>query len=372
MDTQLTVNLPAQKSYSYPILIGTNLLNDWQQWLNNYSTSNQIVIISDDIVANLYGNRFCKSLNEAGFTASIFQFPHGESSKTSTTKAQLEEQLFQKKYDRHILCLALGGGVVGDLAGYIASTYMRGIDYVQIPTSLLAMVDSSVGGKTAINNNYGKNLVGTFYQPKAVIMDLNLLDSLPNTHIISGLFEVIKIFLTYDQEYYHLFKDNLQNILNLDKKILIKIIKRAVSIKAFIVSIDEHEENLRMILNFGHTVGHAIEKLTNYTLLHGYAVGLGMLVEAKIAQLLGYLSKDDYNEVANILTRLEIKSSMIKDYSINNLLINMRSDKKNKDNQINMVLLTKIGEVQHIDNVVAFTVEENIIIKAIQILKESD
>lgn len=365
MDINLNINLPAKAGYSYPIVIAPGLLNNWAQWLSGYAGSKKIIIISDSNVSALYGQKLADSLNAAGYTARLLSFPAGEYSKSAQTKLELEEQMFAFGVDRHTLCLALGGGVVGDLAGFTAATYMRGIQFVQIPTSLLAMIDSSVGGKTAVNTSYGKNIIGAFWQPKAVIMDCDLLKTLPREQIVNGLFEAVKIFLTSDREYFEYSAQKLDLIINLDYEPLTVVIKRAVTLKAEVVEIDEQELNLRMILNFGHTVGHALEKLSNYTVLHGFGVGVGMIVEAYIAKLMGLLSAEDYLAIEKFLLAMGVNLRLLAKYDINDIVTAMRGDKKNINQQIKLVLLTGIGSVKNINNQVAFPVEDTVIAEAL-------
>lgn len=371
MIASLQVNIPAKPAQEYPILINSGLLKNWNSWLPKYLKSNKIVIISDDKVKPLYADKLSEELNSDGYQAKLITFPNGEHSKSIITKLKLEEEMFSFGCDRHTLCLALGGGVVGDLTGFTAATYMRGIDYVQIPTSLLAMIDSSVGGKTGINNAYGKNNIGAFYQPKAVIMDTSLLSSLPREHIVNGFLEAIKIFATLDTDSYEYCCNNLESILNLEIAPIKHVIEKAVALKAQVVEIDEHEVNLRMILNFGHSVGHAIEKLSNYEVLHGYAVGIGMLVEAKVAQLSGTLSVSDFLQLTDLLSKLGITKNLITNYEASEVIRAMRGDKKNINQQISLILLSGIGSTKNIANKVSFPVEESLIIEAFNALKEN-
>jgi 3-dehydroquinate synthase len=238
---------------------------------------------------------------------------------------------------------------------------MRGMNYIQIPTSLLAMIDSSVGGKTAVNSSYGKNIIGAFWQPQAVIMDTELLKTLPREQIINGFFEAVKIFLTLNAEQFNFCCTHLDAILNLEQAPLVQVLREAVALKAHVVEIDEQEQNLRMILNFGHTVAHALEKLSDYKVLHGYAVAIGMLVEAKIAELSGLLDNSDYKLITEFLAKLGITPQLLAGYKITELISAMRGDKKNKNQQIVLVLLSGIGQVKNIDNKVAFAVDESII-----------
>ena len=370
MSLSLQVNIPAKQPHSYPIVIAEELLNSWQEWLANYAPSRKVVIISDDIVAKLYGNQLVDELERDGYQVKLIEFLHGENSKSALTKLATEEQMFAFGCDRHTLCLALGGGVVGDLAGFVAATYMRGMNFIQVPTSLLAMLDSSVGGKTAVNTSYGKNIIGAFWQPQAVFMDTLVLNTLPREQIINGFFEAVKIFLTLDAEHFIYCQDNLDAILNLDSGALNKVIHRAVSLKAYVVEVDEQERNLRMILNYGHTVAHALEKLSNYTILHGYAVAIGMLVEAKIAQLSGLLTEQDYQQVVSFLAKLEVTEELLSGFAVDEIIHAMRGDKKNTSQQILLVLLNGIGSVKNIENRVAFPVDESVIHAALtQLIK---
>lgn len=365
MNIELFVDIPARPARKYPILIAAQLLKNWSSWIESYTQSRKIVIISDSTVANLYAGPFCQQLSAAGYSAALLTFPAGEAAKLATTKQAMEEQMFAFGCDRHTLCIALGGGVVGDLAGFTAATYMRGISYIQVPTSLLAMIDSSVGGKTGVNASYGKNVIGAFWQPRAVIMDISLLTTLPQKEIINGLFEAIKIFLVLDGVYVSYCQTHMAAILQLEAEALTQVIKRAVELKALIVKADEHEKNLRMILNYGHTIGHALEKLSNYTLKHGYAVALGMLVEAKISQLMGLLSIDDYQIVVQLLNMLGVTPGMLSGYTAPALIQAMRGDKKSYDQTIVMVLLTGLGQVKNIANKVVFPVTEESIENAL-------
>ena len=369
MTINLKISIPAKPSYGYPIILGTELFTNWSNWIEEYAPHKKIIIISDSNVTNLYGAKFAEQLTENGYKVKLLSFLAGELSKNIQTKLALEEQMFEFGVDRHTLCIALGGGVVGDLAGFTAATYMRGINFIQIPTSLLAMIDSSVGGKTAVNTSYGKNIIGAFWQPKAVIMDTQLLHTLPAEHINNGLFEAIKIFLTCDLEYFNYCVSYQTELLSLAQQPLVKMIQRAVALKAHVVEVDEFEQNLRMILNFGHTVGHALEKLSHYELLHGFGVALGMIVEAKIAVILGLLAEKDYLTIKQFLSNLGANSQALNQYTVDEIITAMRGDKKNINQQIKLVLLTGIGQVKNIDNQVAFAVDEQIIYQALEQVK---
>lgn len=320
---------------------------DFKEWLPTLATiSSKIVIITDTTVKNLYAQKFAADLEAIGYEVLLLSFAPGEESKNFTILEYLLNEMLRHKIDRHSVCLAFGGGVVGDTTGLVSALFMRGIKYIQIPTTTLSMIDSSVGGKTAINSIHGKNMIGAFNQPNMVVMDVNLLKSLPDDQLVYGLVEAIKIFLTSDRKAFNYLTKNLAKILNKDHKYLVPVIKRAVRLKADVVRQDEREENLRMILNFGHTVGHAIEKLSKYKIAHGCAVALGILVEAKIAELAGLLSLDSFKQIEVLLVRLNITSTLLKSFNVEDMVSAMLLDKKNKDGEIYFVLLNDIGQVK--------------------------
>ncbi len=364
MTKQLKVNIPATTANSYPIIIKPNLLQHPETWLKNLAFD-QLVVITDHTVRKLYGENLNQNLQEQGYKTVLLSFPAGEKSKNQAIKSQLEERMLRQRCNRNTLCIALGGGVVGDLTGFIAATYMRGIPYLQIPTSLLAMVDSSVGGKTAIDTPYGKNLIGAFWQPKAVIADLHCLTTLPSKQLIAGLVEAFKMFITSDVKSFSYAQKNLQKITALDNNLFQNIIYRAVKIKADVVAQDERESGLRMILNFGHTIGHAVEQLSNYKILHGYAVGLGILVEAKIAQLLGILSSANYEIIQTLMAKLGVRGHDLKKYDSAAIIQATQLDKKAKTGAARYVLLKNLGQVYHEKNSFAHPVEDAIVKAAV-------
>lgn len=362
MISQIHVDLPAMNASSYPIWIDTNLLNNVSLWMpKNVS---MVVIITDNWVKMHYATPLEKNLNQAGYKTLLLSFPAGEAFKTNETKCQLEEKMFPHGCDRKTLILAVGGGVVGDLAGFIAATYMRGIAYIQVPTTLLAMVDSSVGGKTAIDTPQGKNLIGAFWQPKAVVTDINCLKTLPQNQLVNGLVEVIKIFLTNNVDHLIDLEQHLEQILNVEAEALSQLITRAASIKADVVKHDEKENHQRVILNFGHTIGHALEQLSHYQFLHGYAVGLGILVEGKIAQLMGFLEDKHYEYIKALLNRLSINAADLKGFNIDSVLHRTRLDKKSHSNHVYYVLINGLGSVLERDHCFAHSVADEVVKRA--------
>ena len=302
------------------------------------------VIITDDKLVSLYENK----LREFSKGRKLQQIiiPQGEGSKNLRQVEAILKQMLELGLNRKSKLVAFGGGVVGDIAGFCASIYMRGLPFIQIPTSLLAQVDSSVGGKTGVNFGGGKNMVGSFYQPQAVLIDSNSLKTLDRRELISGIGEVIKYGVIYDYDFLDFIGDNLGKILNLDESILKIVIKRCCEIKAEIVSRDERETGLRKILNFGHTLGHGIESVSSYKKYnHGEAVIIGMYYESLMANKLAYI-KDDYcNKILSILRKTGIFLD-IKELPLQNLLTSMTRDKKNQGGDISFILPRGRGKVK--------------------------
>ena len=282
------VRVTASKEYN--VHIGSGLLDSVGEMIAEIKRPCRAVIVSDDNVYSLYGEKVKSSLEKSGFTVFEYIVPHGENSKSVENFIKIQEFCAENNITRTDLFVALGGGVVGDLTGFVASTYLRGVDFVQIPTTVLAMVDSSVGGKTAINLNAGKNLCGAFHQPIAVFADCETLSTLPDETFNEGCAEIIKYGMILDGEFLSFLNDNEI------KENIEYVIKRCVEIKRDVVDRDEFEKGERKLLNFGHTIGHAIEKCSNLTISHGNAVAIGMVIATKGAFELG-LSYDDYSDV---------------------------------------------------------------------------
>jgi 3-dehydroquinate synthase len=350
---------------SYPIYIGVDIIKQLLLVLKTH-LAKQVVIITDTNIAKHHLDLLMQQLIKHEYKVLVLTIKPGEGSKNSRTKERLENSMFANKINRQALIIAFGGGVVGDLAGYIASTYMRGAKYLQIPTSLLAIFDSSIGGKTAINTRYGKNLVGSFYQPVAVLIDLQFISTLPRRHLVNGIIEAIKIFLTFDKSYFELLANNLGKVFKLDSEFLLKIIKRAVELKTEVVAQDEKEQNLRMALNFGHTLGHAIEKVGNYKILHGVAVGLGIMLECLIAVNLGKLTTNDFYQVKQVFDKLRVSYKLISNYDLKQIAMATLLDKKNSTNKVKCVLLKQIGTIARYNSLVATEVTLDDIMLALQ------
>ncbi len=296
-------------------------------------------LITDEIVASLYGESLCQILRGAGVTTDLFSFPTGEIFKTRETKQQLEDQLLQKGYGRDSCILALGGGVVTDLAGYLAATYCRGVPVIMVPTTLLAMVDASLGGKNGVNVSQGKNLIGTFYQPQSIWIDPDILATLPLCELKNGIVEMIKHGLISDTPYFAFMETQAEKILSLDPDTIKKAIKGSCEIKMAIVEEDEREAGRRHLLNFGHTVGHALELLTDYRLSHGEAVALGILFESHLAFLQGTIDHFSFESIKNIFNRYSIPLEFPSSFSFDDLIVAMALDKKSVNHTPRFILL---------------------------------
>jgi 3-dehydroquinate synthase len=272
---------------SYDIEIGSGL-GEVGGRLRELGLGKKIALITNPTVKNLYGQRIVESLKEAGFTVLSIDIPDGEQYKNLDWANAIYTALLINGFDRKSALVAFGGGVIGDLTGFAAATFMRGVPFIQVPTTLLSMVDSSVGGKTGVNHPMGKNMIGAFYQPKKVLMDLSVLRSLPKEELLSGVAEIIKYGVVWDRAFFEYLDDNREKVLSLDPDAILHVIRRSCEIKADVVSKDEREGGLRAILNFGHTIGHAIETAENYTIRHGYAVAIGMVYAARLAEKTGF------------------------------------------------------------------------------------
>lgn len=330
---------------SYSIYIGYGLEEELQAFVRRAGFSRKALLVTDTNVGPRYGSKVKKLLQAAGLQVEIAQVPAGESSKCLAVAEGLYTKAIELGLDRKSPIFALGGGVVGDLAGFIAATYMRGVPFVQLPTSLLAQVDSSVGGKVAVNHALGKNLIGAFYQPKAVFMDLALMKTLPKREIYTGLGEIIKYGIIYDAEFFAFLEQNQQAVLSLEPEAATHMIARSCEIKAAVVSQDEQEAGLRRILNFGHTMAHAIEKETGYVRYnHGEAVAIGMAGAADISVQLGLLPADAAARVNRLIAALHLPVQA-EGCTVEAMYEDIFHDKKTVGGKVNWVLMTGIGTV---------------------------
>lgn len=350
---------------SYDISIGSDLAESIQAFIAEAGFSQKALVLSDSSVGKLYGKSVTDLLCRAGMKAELFCVDPGESAKSLQVADRVYTRAIELGLDRRSVIFALGGGVVGDLAGFIAATYMRGIAFVQLPTSLLAQVDSSVGGKVAVNHPLGKNLIGAFYQPKAVFMDLDMLRSLPKREIYTGLAEIIKYGIIEDQEFFAYLEDHADEILRMDKDALAHIVARSCEIKAEVVSQDEKEAGRRMILNFGHTLAHAIESETRYAKYnHGEAVAIGMIGAAKISRELGLIGEEEVKRVKTLIRKFHLPVRAA-GCSLAGMFAAIFHDKKTVNGNIQWIVMDAVGSVQIEKNVpdaiVKHVIEEIII-----------
>jgi len=332
---------------SYDIEIGTSLDRIGER-LQGLGFGLKIAIITNPTIKKRYGQRVADSLTTAGFQVLSIEIPDGEQYKTLDWANAIYSALLINSFDRKSALVSLGGGVIGDLAGFAAATFMRGVPFVQVPTTLLAMVDSSVGGKTGVNHAMGKNMIGAFYQPRKVLMDLDVLKSLPQAEFLAGMAEVIKYGVIWDASFFESLDRKREKILALDPDALSHIIHRSCEIKAEVVSKDEREGGLRAILNFGHTVGHAIETAENYTMRHGEAVAIGMVYASKLAHKTGLCDASVPERVVKLIKSYGLPTNLAalsRKPSVTELMDTMQIDKKAEGGKVKFVLPKKIGEV---------------------------
>lgn len=339
-----TKEITVEVGKAYPIVVGTALEKELIQAVLAEKAT-RVAIITDSNVGKLHGKRVLKIFKDADIAAEIFEFKAGESNKNQKTVTSLQHELLKRRYGRDTLIVALGGGVVGDVAGFVAATYLRGVPFIQVPTSLLAMVDSSVGGKVGIDTVYGKNTIGAFWQPKAVVIDLEFLKTLPQHEFVNGYFEAVKTFITSDARMFARAKTLQSESPLSDMELVADIIHRSVQIKADIVARDEREQNERRVVNFGHTIGHTIELLSKFKIPHGFAVGYGMLVETEIARSLNLLPQKDFEMIRDYLTSLGITARPLSKFPASKILETTRGDKKSKGGMPHYVLVNGIGSV---------------------------
>jgi 3-dehydroquinate synthase len=332
---------------SYTISIGNDLLSRLGTECKRLRLGSRCAVITDDQVAPHYAPRALQALREAGFDPALLTVPAGETSKGLSTVAECYDRLAAHRIERKSFIVALGGGVVGDLAGFVAATYLRGIDFLQVPTTLLAQVDSSVGGKVGVNLKAGKNLVGAFWQPRAVLCDLDALATLPVREFRSGLAEVVKYGVIYDAELFARVEQVTDKILARDPEILSAIVARCCQIKAAVVAEDETETGLRAILNFGHTLGHALEATSGYgQCLHGEAIAIGQVFAAELSHRLLGLPARDVERLVGVFTKIGLPTRVKPGAGDRERWIEaMRHDKKVSGGVIRFVLANKIGQV---------------------------
>ena len=359
MIRRLHLNLKRTIDESYDILIGYGLLKHIPSHLKENPIGSKYAIITDSEIKDLYGERLLKGFREEDIKACLIDFPAGEKSKNLDTVRYLVKRLLENNFDRKSAIIALGGGVVGDVGGFTAAVFMRGIPYIQVPTTLLAQVDSSIGGKTAVDVPEGKNIIGAFHQPKRVYIDPSLLESLPEREFISGLAEVVKYGVIYDRSLFEYMERNHEKIRSREKDALLHIITSSCRIKKEIVEEDPREENKRAILNYGHTPAHALEKISGYKCLHGEAVSVGMRISGWLAVKKGFWSMDEWRRQNRLLESLGLPLKMDFKVDENELIKNFHYDKKAEDRTIMFVFPRRIGEMMTINGRYKIPVSEN-------------
>ena len=346
MSKNVTSDLAAEVETTggnYPVWVGWGILDDIGNRTKEYLSPSCVYIITDESILE-HARKVQISMEKSGIASHMYIVPPGESSKTLETVQQIYSWLAGRKAERRHLIVAVGGGVIGDMAGFVAATYLRGMPFVQVPTTLLAMMDASIGGKVAVDLPQGKNLVGAFYQPKFVLSDVETLVSLPERELNSGWAEAIKHGLILDQDLLGIFENRVNEVRSLDRDIATEIIRKSVAIKANVVSRDERETlGIRILLNYGHTIGHAIESSTGYTkYLHGEAVSIGMMAAAKIGQFAGVLREEEVIRQENVLKAygLPVRAQGL---DAKEIIEATTSDKKTSDGIVNWVLLKGLG-----------------------------
>lgn len=346
----------------YPIYLGDSISDNFLDILDKHYPSGQIAIITTESIFNLHGNKFKKQL-ESKYQLIVLFVPDGEGAKSYEQLQYLHTQLLENKFERNSLVIAFGGGVVGDLAGFIAATFLRGINFVQVPTTLLAQVDSSIGGKVGINHPMGKNLVGAFKQPLFVFCDTSVLQTLPDAEIRCGMGEVVKYGFVLNKQLFNYLEENIEPALRRDRDVLYELVKISAMEKANIIMQDEKEKNLRMVLNYGHTFGHALEADFKFgEMKHGEAVILGMKCALQYALNQGRIALEVFEQGIGLLNRIPIQYNpeMI---DLSKLVERMTLDKKVKDGRIRLVLCEDIGKYQF-----EFADDLNELEKAFQVL----
>ncbi|MFH1651408.1 MAG: 3-dehydroquinate synthase [Chloroflexota bacterium] len=328
---------------SYDIRIGHGALASADGWLRELGFSGRLVIITDDTVRKLYGDRLTADLKSAGREVTLLSVPAGEAQKSLDTAGGLYRQLVEARAERQTPVLALGGGVIGDMAGFVAATYQRGVPLVQVPTTLLAQVDSSIGGKVAVDVGQLKNMAGTFYQPRLVITDTAVLRTLPPNELANGLAEVIKSAAIRDAPFFQYLEENMAKAKKLEEHVIEQVVFRTAGIKAAVVSEDETDTGLRNILNFGHTVGHAIEAVSGFAVPHGHAIAVGMTAAARISRRMGLLKEEEAERLLSLIEAAGLPNSL-PGMDAKAVLAAMQHDKKVRDGKMRFVLLRSIGD----------------------------
>ena len=344
MKQKLLVRLPAGNDRRYPVLIGAGALHELPALLLRQWRGRSVFVVTDENVGRLYGRAVMHDLHRAGLDALLIDIPAGEKSKSIDVYYAVITALLENNIRRGSVVVALGGGVVGDLAGFTAATVLRGVPFVQVPTTLLAQVDSSVGGKVGIDHPLGKNLIGAFHQPSAVLIDPTVLKTLPRAEFRNGMAEVLKIAVALDAKFFSLLERKAHDITPAHVRLLSKVIATSVGLKAAVVARDERESGLRKVLNLGHTLGHAIEAATSFQLRHGEAVAIGMILEGKLAVTLGLLDVRDLLRMKRVMDAVGLPARLPARLDMKRLLSALALDKKRSAGAQLFVLPRSMGK----------------------------
>lgn len=350
---KIHINLKKEVNHSYDILIESGLLAKIPELLKEKPVGNRYAVISDETVSELYTEKFVQALQDNGIECKLLTFKPGDANKSFETLEYLLSNMIAHGFDRKDAVIAFGGGVTGDISGFAASIFMRGIPFVQIPTTLVSMVDSSVGGKTMVNLKAGKNLVGSFHQPKAVFIDPDILKTLPDDEFLSGMSEVVKHGVIYDSELFDFIEKNQHNLRS--SEAINMFVSKSCKIKGDVVEKDEKESHLRMILNYGHTIGHALETISTYQINHGQGVALGMILINNIAVAKGILTQQNAGRINNLITDLDSVGKAATSYcteeNSDKIWSIMLTDKKVISGKINFIVPAEIGKVKIITDI---------------------
>ncbi len=356
---------------SYEIRIGRSLGPRLSVDLRNSRLGGRYVIVTDSHLRATSGEAMLATFRRRGLTADLISFPAGEGSKTRRVRDEIEDAIIELGVGRDTALVALGGGVVGDLAGFVAATFNRGIPYVQVPTTLIGMVDSAIGGKTGINHRAGKNLIGAFHQPSAVYIDVDYLKPLPERHFNSGMAEVIKCGVIADRALFQLLESRLDRVVRREPEMMSRIIEACCRLKAKVVTEDPRESNRRKILNFGHTIGHALETLSGYRMAHGEAVSIGMVAEARLAGRAGLLHASAAERITTLVTRLGLPTAIPESVTPAEILDVARRDKKTRMGRIAYALPVRIGAMANIAGDYGIAVEDTLATEVLQEMRRA-
>ncbi|XBC44318.1 MAG: 3-dehydroquinate synthase [Buchnera aphidicola (Schlechtendalia peitan)] len=342
---------------TYYINIGPSLF-ELDNILSPLQSGDKIMLISNDVIFNIWGNDLCSYLKKIEVQVDYTILPDGECSKNINSIEHIISKLLKNLHGRDTILIALGGGVIGDITGFVASIYQRGIKFIQIPTTLLSQIDASIGGKTSINHVLGKNMIGSFWQPVSVIINLDYLSTLPKKQLISGMAEVIKYAIIFDSDFFNWLEENIDSVLMLDHKKLSYCVRKCCEIKKTIVEKDEREDNDRALLNLGHTYGHAIETYLGYgKWLHGEAVSVGMVMASETSVILGLLSISEKNRIVNLLSKIGLPTHGPKNMNFISYFENFLRDKKVLSGILRLILPVSIGKAVIYSDVKKSTLE---------------